>query len=378
MHANDTVLQEQSFNPSCEQIEQFKLIAASNCGERERILADTKALAASSGLAYALLALYRQQVGCGFVLADPTATEGKEKREFKDDTTGVVFRLLWNPDRELRKNHDLLIERGVIAAKVDQSRLINKDKRGRACYLCSSNIALQNPNEILFPIEVGGEQYLLGANFAYIANNHFTLMSSEHRDQRYERHVLDVLADFALKTGGHFRGIFNGLAGASIPWHEHFQVTTAAFPIEAIQIRRPDVQHRELGIRVSRPFYYTPVWVVEGEREAVVDAADRIISEWEHSCPDHHTENIIASICGEDLRLFVFLRDTRRLAGAGKFGDMASFECGGTIVLSYEPPPERVHETNERATFEGATLDTVRLLLGDVAPVMPHTSLGTE
>ena len=372
MRASDIRTEDQPFAPSREDIDQFKRIARRPCSDREAILADVTKLAAHCGLAYALLALYRQQVGCGFVLADPTVPEGKEKREFTDDTCGVNFRLLWNPHRELRKNHALLIERGVIAEKVDQSKLINRDKDGKPCYLCPTNIALQNPNEILFPIEVCGEQYFLGANFAYIDNNHFTLMSTEHRCQQYRKHVLDVLADFVLKTSGHFRAIFNGLAGASIPWHEHLQVTTAAFPIEAIQIRSQDVQFRRAGIRVARPLYYTPVWVVEGNRPAVVDAADRIISEWEKSDTDYHTENVIGSACGEHLRFFVFLRDKRRLAGTGKFGDMASFECGDSIVLSYQPLPERAHETDERATFETASLNTVRRLLADIAPVVPN------
>ncbi len=199
-------------------------------------------------------------------------------------------------------------------------------------------------------------------------------MSSEHRDQAYSRHILDVLHDFVGKTDGYFRAIFNGLAGASIPWHEHLQVTTVAFPVEAIRIQPHDVVLERDGIRVCHPFYYIPVWVVEGERsDYVCDAAHRIIVKWHSLNKRDHTENVIACRSDSRLRVFIFLRDTRRLAGQGKFGDMASFECGGSIVLSYLPPSNRPQDTNERNTFESATLSTVRRLLADVAPMLPDT-----
>lgn len=360
------------FKATREDRDLFERITRLRCCERDKILESVRGLIRRRGLAFGLLALYRQQVNCGFVLADPLRPEGKERKEFTDETCDVKFRLLWNPDRELRKDHALLIERGVIAEHVDQDRLINRDDRGKPCYLCKENIALQNPSEILFPLRLGGEEYFLGANFAYIENNHFTLMSSQHRDQRYGRHVLNVLHDFVDQTDGYFRAIFNGLAGASIPWHEHLQVTSVSLPIEAIRIQKHDVVLEASGIRVSRPFYYTPVWVVEGERgDAVMDVADRIILAWHDLNQTHHTENVIASRSDGRFRLFIFLRDTRRLAGEGKSGDMASFECGGSIVLSFLPPPDRTQDTNERSTFDSATLSSVRRLLADIAPIMP-------
>jgi hypothetical protein len=359
------------FKPNQAEIDRFRHIAGLPCSERDAIRAGVTELTARCGIAYGLLALYRQQVQCGFVLADPSVPEGKEHKVFHDDMCGVDFRLWWNPDRELRKDHSLLIERGVIARTVDESKLINRDEEGKPCYLCSDNIAMQNPSEILFPVDLAGEQYYLGANFAYIDNNHFVLMSVEHRPQQYSKHVLEVLLDFVQQTNGYFRGTFNGLAGVSIPEHEHFQVTTAVFPVEGITVESRDVLFCAAGVRVARPFYYTPVWIVEGDRRQVTDAADRIIRAWEELAPSYHTENIIASADGTTCRLFIFLRDVRRLAGAGKFGDMASFECGGSVVLSYEPPPERSHETNERATFDSASVGTVRRLLVDIAPVVP-------
>lgn len=337
--------------------------------ERGAILEDLHILTNKYGLAYGLLALYRQQVTCGFVLGDPLNPEGKEVRHFADPETGIVFGLMWNPDRELRKDHRLLIQRGVVAEHVDASKLINLDKAGKPCYLCKENIALQNPGEVLLPLQLAGEEYFAGANFAYITNNHFTLASSEHRPQRFSRDVLAALTDFVEQTDGRFRAIFNGLAGASILWHEHMQATTETFPIEEISIKDADVIHRRGDLRVSRPSYYVPLWVVEGTaKEEVQDAASRIVEAWHSLDRKHHTENIVSTKGHERFKVFVFLRDTRRLAGTGKAGAMASFECAGSIVLSYVPDPGDPGQTNERDTFESATLQTVRGLLRAIEP----------
>jgi hypothetical protein len=349
----------------------FSRIASSSSEQRKQILQDVAELIKRRGFAYGLLALYRQQVNCGFVLGDPLSPRGKKVKRFKDNKTGVEFRLLWNPDRELRKNHSLLIKRGVIAEDVDKSKLINLDKNGKPCYLCIKNIAIQNPAEILLSMRLGGEEYFAGANFAYIENNHFTIISSRHREQSYEKRIMAVLIDFVGRTNGLFRAIFNGRAGATILAHQHLQAATEPFPVESIRIRENDIVFHKRGLRVSRPFYYTPLWVVEGrDKNAVIDAADYIIVRWQNLNPQNHTENIIAVKSGTLFRIFIFLRDTRRLAGKGKFGDMASFECAGSIVLSYKPQKGHAGKPDERKTFNKANLNTARKLLADVAPTV--------
>jgi galactose-1-phosphate uridylyltransferase len=243
--------------------------------------------------------------------------------------------------------------------------------------LCKENIAVQNPAEILLPLRLAGEDYFAGANFAYIENNHFTIISSRHRNQLYERHILVALKDFIEQTDGYFSAIFNGLAGASILRHEHFQVTSEPFPIEDVRVRKQDVVFQKNSLRVARPFYYTPLWIVEGkDKNAVIDAADRIIVRWHKLNQKEHTENVIAVKSDGLFRMFIFLRDTRRLAGEGKFGSMASFECGGSIVLSYQPPLKQTHEANERNTFDVADVATVRMLLADIVPIVPDVDFG--
>ena len=348
----------------------FEKIIRTATAKRKEILDDVNTLVNNVGLEYALAALYRQQVNSGFVLAEPLAE--KEEKTFFDADTGITFRMQWNPDRELRKNHELLIERGVIAdkKKLDETKLINRDENGKPCYLCKENIDEQNPGEILVKICLAGEEFYAGANFAYITNNHFTIMSTRHQRQRYRSEIPMILNDFVDKTSGYFRAVFNGLAGAFIKEHEHLQTTTEEFPIEQIKIKDRDIECESIGIRISKPDYYIPAWVVEGtDRTKVEIAVDKVIQAWyELSEKDEHTENIICTKAGELYRMFVILRDKCKRAAkeAGKKGAMAAFETGGIIVLSYEGKNSK--EINERETFENATLETIKQMLKRISP----------
>ena len=354
----------------------FERIVRASIEERRDLLQYLSDLRESAGLGCALVALYRQQVKSGFVLTDPLRAEKKEEKRFFDPDTGITFCLQWNPDRELRKNHSLLIERGIIGRNVDETKLVNQDGKGKACYLCKTNIDEQNPGEVLLEVDLAGEEFYVGANFAYITDNHFTLMSAEHRPQRYRKGILRAANEFVDKTEGVFRAVFNGLAGASIKEHEHLQATTEGFPLEEIRIKKgEDVVYEDGGVRVSCPQYYLPVWILEGKDKARNECiADRIIERWQ-SLSEHHTENIIAAKAGDSYRMFILLRDKRKLTGPGKKGGMAVYEAGGKIVLSYKPKVKREGEIDERETFEDANLETVRQLLRDISP--PDYSRGS-
>ncbi|MHC4153389.1 MAG: DUF4922 domain-containing protein [Planctomycetota bacterium] len=359
-----------TFNASQEAQRLFERIAETPTARREGILRDVNRLKKSVGLSYALMALYRQQVNSGFVLGDPVEMERRNCKTILDPGTGITFRVQWNPHRELRKNHALLVERRVIAENVDGSKLINKREDGTACYLCKTNIDEQNPGEILVGTELAGEQFYAGANFSYITNNHFTVMNGRHRPQQYRKEIPQILNDFVEKTAGHFRAIFNGRAGASILWHEHIQAATESFPIEQIRIDDAHIIHEGGDTRVSRPDYYIPVWVIEGsDKERVGVITDRIIEFWHGLNQTDHTENIIAAKSAEQYRTFVILRDANKLSAdkAGKKGALAAFETGGNIILSYQAEPG-ADDVNERHTFECATVETVRQLLSEIGP----------
>jgi hypothetical protein len=174
----------------------FDDIALDTDKQKSEILGKLKQLIKKTGLAYALLALYRQQVNSGFVLADPLNSKSKQEKTFLDPQTGITFCVQWNPDRELRKNHDLLVDRGVIKDKIDESRLINKDETGKACYLCKHNIEIQFPKQILVDVTLANEKFYIGANPAYITNNHFTVINSLHRSQLYRHELPTIMNDF--------------------------------------------------------------------------------------------------------------------------------------------------------------------------------------
>jgi len=54
-----------------------------------------------------------------------------------------------------------------------------------AWILCRAlkTVRIQNPAEIIYPVKFFDEEFFLSANFAYFANNHFTLFNKEHRPQ---------------------------------------------------------------------------------------------------------------------------------------------------------------------------------------------------
>lgn len=329
------------------------------------------------GLDCALLALYRQQVRSGFVLVDPRAADGKEEKEIRDPDTGVTFRLQWNPSRELRSNRELLIRRNIIAESVDERLLINRTERGMPCFLCPHNIALQNPGEILLPLRLVTEQFYAGANFASICDDHFTVMNARHRDpeslmpsQRYRSEIPLLLAEFTDQTMGTFRIIFNGRAGASIPEHEHFQITSEEFPIEVIGRNSSYAVKEEKGVTISHVPYYVPLQLVEGEgKERVAATVDGLIHAWRETDVARRTVNIIAAKNGKRYRFFIFLRNTTRLGNEinEKKGALGAFEMGGILVLSHEPENPDA-PVNERRTFDTARLETVKKILGSAVP----------
>jgi len=329
--------------------------------DKEELIKMLISIEASSGLCAALLLLYRQQVESGFVLADPADTTDKEFYNLYDDKTGVTFHIQWNPERELRKNHALLVERGIIDPAADKHKLVNKDGQGKACYLCPGNINIQNPAEIIYPVRLVDEEYFLGANFAYLADNHFTLFNNTHRPQLYRREVIAFLLDFLDKTKGCFRGIFNGLAGASIEHHEHMQVTTEKFPIEDIIVSPGSLIKNNEKIKVSQPYYYTSLLLLESiYKEEIVKYADAFLLKWHELNPKNHTENLVVVKQSMLYRLFIFPRDRYKLAGKGKIGAMASFEASGNIVLS--------DMAIERATFDKVSLASVQNMLAGINP----------
>ena len=327
--------------------------------KKDEILNNIKRIKERGGLSLALITLFRQQVRCGFVLGDPL--KEKEERVVRDKKTGVDFILSWNPDRELRKNHKMLIARGIISEKVDKKKLVNIAPNGKPCYLCWKNIKEQNPAEIIFKIRLANEYFYLGSNFAYITNNHFTVMNSKHIPQTFREEIFDFMFSFLDKTDSYFKIIYNGLAGASIKWHEHLQATSEDFPIQRINQGEPVLKKSSFSLYA--PYYYIPLFILTGtDREKIKEMATYIIEEWENLAKTH-TENLMMLKEGKEFKLYLFLRDSERLVGEGKSGAMASFEVSGRIVLSVENG-----EFDEREIFKKAGILWIIKIFSDIKP----------
>ncbi len=327
--------------------------------KKDEILNNIKRIKERGGLSLALITLFRQQVRCGFVLGDPL--KEKEERVVRDKKTGVDFILSWNPDRELRKNHKMLIARGIISEKVDKKKLVNIAPNGKPCYLCWKNIKEQNPAEIIFKIRLANEYFYIGSNFAYITNNHFTVMNSKHLPQTFRVEIFDFMFSFLDKTDSYFKIIYNGLAGASIKWHEHLQATSEDFPIQRINQGEPVLKKSSFSLYA--PYYYIPLFILTGtDREKIKEMATYIIEEWENLAKTH-TENLMMLKEGKEFKLYLFLRDSERLVGEGKSGAMASFEVSGRIVLSVENG-----EFDEREIFKKAGILWIIKIFSDIKP----------
>ncbi|MGR3319826.1 MAG: DUF4922 domain-containing protein [Candidatus Anammoxibacter sp.] len=349
----------------------FGKIMESQSQQRDEILKDMDMLVKDAGLSYALTALFRQQVKCGFVMADPLLFQNNNQKTFYDQDTNITFRLQWNPFRERRHDHAQLTEMGIIANNVDADKLVNKDKNGKACYLCETNIELQNPKEILYPINLATESFNIGANFAFITNNHFTVINTKHRPQQYRNKIIEALNDFVDKADGYFRAIYNGLAGASIKEHEHLQITPDEFPIEKVNVGSMDIVYKDGSTTVLRPKYYLPVLIVDGKcKDNINIAVHRIIDGWLTLDSQFHSINIIAtkSAGKETFRTFVILRDKRKLKGKWKRGAMAAFETGGNIVLSCRSRVDGKDKVDEKHSYDNANLEIIKQMLKDIAP----------
>lgn len=147
------------------------------------------------------------------------------------------------------------------------------------------------------------------------------------------------------------------------------QATTERFPIEQIKIDEEDIIYEGDSIRISRPLYYIPLWIVEGKnRNKNEKVSDEIITKWHKLDEEYHTENIIATKYGDLYRTFIILRDKRKLVCTGKKGAMGAFETGGFIVLSYEPKDNSVPDINEREYYNSANLETIRYMLNEISP----------
>ena len=282
----------------------------------------------------------------GFLLADPASVDMLVSAAV-DHRCGVTYRFRWMPHREIRGDVPELERRGILNKRRDESKLFSdpRDPHGRHCFLCAPNIAECNPMETLIPLQLANQEFVAGANFAWIEPDHFTVMSAVHRDQAYSRQVLEAMLDLHLQTAGEFRVLFNGPgAGASIPWHMHFQITTAPLPIERLH---PGEEEN----------YPTAVCRFPLDADGL-NHAHFAAENWLAGDPANRSLNLLIATVGAGPCIFVFPRDQRFAKAEGK-GLVGGFEVAGDFVLS---------APNEEESFHNASVSVARDILQQVCP----------
>ena len=229
-------------------------------------------------LAVRLVETWTRQIESGFILGDPGAPI--ETRLIPDPDSGVTFRLRWLPHRRLRTDTAALERKGILNPGRDEGALFRdrRDPSGRHCFLCPDNVQICHPAEELVPLQAGGRTWRAGANFAWLAQNHFTVMTEDHVDQRFDEAVMEAMLDLHGQTDGEFRIVFNGAyAGATIPWHLHLHITTDPFPVEAFSADH----HRNYPMPLR-------VFPVTG---SVRSNVTQHVLDWERRDPQHHRVN---------------------------------------------------------------------------------------
>jgi hypothetical protein len=294
-------------------------------------------------LAVRLIETWTRQIESGFILGDPGAPI--ETRLIPDPDSGVTFRLRWLPHRRLRTDTAALERKGILNPDRDEAALFRdrRDPSGRHCFLCPDNVRICHPAEELVPVQAGGRAWRAGANFAWLAQNHFTVMTEDHTDQRFDEAVMGAMLDLYEQTDGEFRIVFNGAyAGATIPWHLHLHMATDPFPVEGLL-----ADHHE--------DYPTPlrVFPVTG---AVRSNVTHHVLDWERRDPQHHRVNLLVAPYGGNPSVFVFLRDTRVTVARNK-GLMGGWEVAGDFAYS-----------DMRKEFEIVDLDAIRAAFGEIRP----------
>ena len=300
----------------------------------------------SGRLSRFLIDTWERQATDGFLLVHPDEA-AIEERIVHDESSMVDFRFRWMPHRELRTDVAELERRGIINPDRDESILYRdpRDPNGRQCFLCIRNITECNPMEELVFIELAGRAYAAGANFAWIERNHYTVMATEHLDQDFTPHVIDAMLDLFVRTGGEFRVLYNGAyAGATIPWHLHYQITTERLPVEMLPPGR-------------EAMYPAALQRIEIDGRGTAEAVEAV-DDWIDRDPEHHRVNVLVAGSVERPVVHVFARDTR-LSHAAVKGLMGGFEVCGDLVYS---------EPDKRGVFEDASVAVARQALEEVRP----------
>ena len=292
------------------------------------------ALMSQPDLNSALTELFRHQRFVGFI----EDKNPKRMRVYTPDREGY-FLVQLNPDRMKRAAG---AGRTVPPEGCDLTGLPST-----TCFICHRNQLWQQRGlQLAFRVTVAGTEYFCSCNPFPFGTSHITIASAKHRDQRWDDQidlelVIQSLVELANKLPG-WVVMYNGSlsAGATIPWHRHFQAfkidpIQRPFPLQRVGRRITDSYRPGAKLIRSGDEYPITAFYITGDVSGIVKEAVRVGVAWRSLGADA-SENVVA-VAGDDgdVELFYVPRDASSHA-PGFHGAIGGLETLGEFILADE------------------------------------------
>ncbi len=224
------------------------------------------------------------------------------------------IRIQYNPDRA---------NRGI-------SQLVNPNpahtipyKEGIPCFCCLDTIHYQWPNERYITAKIHQKDLIFLPNVSPIFDHHFTVVTPEHSQQVTDIPTLTTLSN-ALPG---YWIIQNGEgAGATNPWHFHFQAFKDTIPLATY----PALSEHPLT-QIDHPatiYRYTTIAPMHTDHQQDLQT---LIQKFEDLDPDNRI-NLLGFTTKKVTTLFLVLRNRRQRTSLYKTGQPGYAEGAGVIT----------------------------------------------
>lgn len=194
------------------------------------------------------------------------------------------------------------------------------------CLLCKENVGLSDvPNPArthhrILPLTLAGESYFFQYSPYSYFNEHCIIFSKEHEPMRIDGRVVDRFLDFVEIMPHYFISANADLpiVGGSILSHDHYQGGRARFPVDNA---KETILHETDDLKVAKLDWPISSVRLSGEKEAVAEAAKRLITGWKDysnealgilakTDQEHNTVNLLARKA-ENYQLTLLFRNNR-------------------------------------------------------------------
>lgn len=268
----------------------------------------------SQDLPQVLQTLYDQQIESGFL-------SSKLLRQVNSLTpcqygNGLYFQLQFNPKR---------LTRGVPKVPNPKPKHIIPFKGGIPCFCCLDNICKQWPLERGFFMNLNHEPFVFLPNIAPNFPSHFTVAALAHRVQQMD---IDGLLTIAEKLPGYWVVLNGPDAGATNPWHFHYQCFKAHLPIEEVPVSpiQPGISRCQFPASAYRFDFNGPI-------QDLIKPVQNLTHHYLSSGPHHRLNFLVKHEPNQKTTLFMILRQTQHTATLYKSGQPGYAEIAGLIAL---------------------------------------------